>query len=79
MFGFLKAKRRGMPRLFGWSSSNTPVLMHDPRSSFARHKARECKVIARRWDALAQQAETAEQRRLREQIASGWRDLAGSQ
>lgn len=77
MFAFLKAKRHGMPRLFGLRSSNRPGLMRDPMSSFARHKACECKVIARRWDALAQQAETAEQRRLREQIANGWHDLAG--
>ncbi len=77
MLGFLKAKRRGILRLFGLSSSNQPRPMRDPESSFAKLKARECKVIARRWDALALQPETAEQRLLREQIANGWRDLAG--
>jgi hypothetical protein len=77
MFAFLKAKRRGMRRLLGWSSSNTLPPLRDPKGSFAKHKARECKVIARRWDALAQQAETEAQRELRQRIANGWRDLAG--
>ncbi len=76
MFGFLKAKRRGMLRLLSSNNSNKPRPIHDTKSSLARYKARECKVIARRWDALALQAETAEQRLLREQIANGWRELA---
>lgn len=77
MFAFLKAKKRGTLRLFGLRNLNKLAPMRNPKSSFARHKARECKVIARRWDALALQAETAEQQRLRKQIADGWRDLAG--
>lgn len=77
MFAFLKAKRREMPRLLGWSKSKKLSQIRDPESSFTKHRARECKVIARRWDALASQADTAEQRLLRKQIADGWRDLAG--
>lgn len=77
MFEFLKARRHGMLRLFGLHSSNRLASMRDPKSRFATHRARDCKAIARRWDALARQAETAEQRVLRERIASGWRDLAG--
>ncbi len=76
MFAFLKAKRHGMLRLFGSNNSNRLRPLHDTTSSVARYKARECKVIARRWDALALQAETAEQRLLREQIANGWREMA---
>ncbi len=73
MFGFLKAKRRGMLRLF---ISNKLRPMHDTRSNLVRYKARECKVIARRWDALALQAETPDQRELHQRIANGWREMA---
>ncbi len=76
MFGYLKAKRRGMLRLFISNNSNKPRPMHDTRSNLARYKARECKVIARRWDALALQAETADQRELHQRIANGWREMA---
>ena len=65
-----------MLRSFGWSNSNKPTAMRDPVGCFAKHRARECRVIARRWDMLALQAENAEQRMLREQIANGWRELA---
>lgn len=64
MFRRSIAKRQGVLKLFGWSKSNRPRPIHDTRSSFARHKARECKIIARRWDALALQAETEHQREL---------------
>ncbi len=77
MFRRVIAKRHGMLKLFGWSKSNRPRPRHDTRSSFARHKARECKIIAQRWDALALQAETAHQRELHQRIANGWRELAG--
>jgi hypothetical protein len=76
MFAFFKAKRHGMLRLFGWSILNKRLLMSDPNATFVKHRARQCRAIARRWDGLARQAETAEQRRLRELIADGWRDLA---
>jgi len=76
MFAFFKAKRHGMLRLFGLSISNKRLRLNDPNATFAKYRARECKAIARRWDGLARQAETAEQRRLREAIANGWRDLA---
>lgn len=77
MFAFFKAKRHGMLRSFGWSVLNKRLPISDPKATFAKHRARQCRAIARRWDGLARQAETAEQRRLRETIASGWRDLAG--
>ncbi len=77
MFAFLKARGRGMRRWLGWSSSSAMLPLRGANSSFAKYKARECKVIARRWDALAQQAETEAQRELRQRIANGWRDLAG--
>jgi len=66
-----------MLKSFGWSSLNKSAPRRDPNGGPTRPKARDCHAIARRWDALARQAETAEQRRLRERIASGWRDLAG--
>jgi hypothetical protein len=51
--------------------------MRDPKSNYARHRARDCKAIAQRWDTLAQQADSAEKRMMLQQIANGWRDLAG--
>lgn len=77
MFAFLKAKPHGMLRSFGLHISNKLPPMRDPTGSSTRPKARDCHAIARRWDALARQADTAEQRMLRQQIANGWRDLAG--
>jgi len=74
MFAFLKAKRRGMRRLLGWSNSNRLRSIRDPRSSLP--SPRECKIIARRWEALALKAETAHQRELHERIADGWREMA---
>jgi len=75
MFAFMKAKRRRMRGLSGsndWSwRSPAKVLVR--RRTLDDYTARECEVIAQRWDVLAHQATTDQERALRERLAREWR------
>lgn len=77
MFALFKAKRHGMRRLLGLNtlSWKPPGKMPVRRRVLDDYRPQECELIAQRWDALAEQATSDEERVLRERLAREWRTM----
>lgn len=77
MYALFKAKRHGMRKLFGLNtlSWKSPGKVPVRRRDLGDYPAQECEVIAQRWDALAEQATTDQERVLRERLAREWRTM----